>query len=88
MRMSVALLSGLLIAAPASAQVTSGGAMGGSGAQLEVGAGELPEQAEDQDGEDGERRICRRLETDSVSRMASRRVCLTARQWREHQRRN
>ena len=34
-----------------------------------------------------ERRICRREETTST-RVRSRRLCLTARQWREHARRN
>ena len=34
--------------------------------------------------EDGERRICRRIEN-TTSRMNRRQLCLTAREWRERQ---
>ena len=88
MKMSVALLSAFLLASPAFAQ-TSGGVMSGSGAVLEGGSNDVPENASaGGENEDGERRICRRVEGDSHTRMSTRRVCLTAREWREQQRRN
>lgn len=86
MKLSFLLASGLILTTPAFAQ-TSGGVMSGSGAILDSGPDTLPEGSEDSESDDGERRICRRVETDSASRMATRRLCLTARQWREHQRR-
>lgn len=87
MKLSFLLVSALILTTPAFAQ-TSGGVMSGSGAILDSGPGTLPEGSEDSESDDGERRICRRVETDSASRMATRRLCLTARQWREHQRRS
>lgn len=87
MKLPVALLSVALLASPALAQ-SSDGVMAGSGAVLEGGTGDAPEgAAESGSNEDGERRICRRVETDTSSRMTTRRVCLTAREWRQQQRR-
>lgn len=87
MKMVVALISGLLIATPAFAQ---GG--GGSGS-VSGSAGELATQNETPEssgnggqGADGERRVCRRVETGSQSRMTTRRVCRTPEEWREAQR--
>ena len=85
MKVSLLLASALLLTVPAFAQTS--GVMSGSGALLDSGSDGQPESAEDSESEDGERRICRRVETDSASRMATRRLCLTARQWRDHQRR-
>ena len=89
MRLPVILLSGLLLAGPAFAQA-SGGVMTGSGAELATRSAEVPEDAErgGEAGEDGERRICRRVETATGSRMSYQRVCMTARQWRDYNRRN
>jgi hypothetical protein len=85
MKMYVAFASVALIAAPAFAQ-------GGSGA-VSSSAGELSTQNDTPEstgqsgqGADGERRICRRVETGSQSRMTTRRVCRTAEEWREAQR--
>jgi hypothetical protein len=96
MKISVLLASALLLTAPAFAQ-TSGGDMSGSGASLYAGSDVPPEMAANGESEDGasdesesddsERRICRRVEVNSASRMPTRRLCLTARQWREHHRR-
>ena len=78
---------GFVMAAPAAAQMNSGGVMTGSGAELS-GQSETPESsgAGNARAAEGERRICRRIETDSTSRMATRRVCRTADEWRQAQR--
>ena len=78
-----AVLCVLFAAAPAVAQVET---MQGSGATLSSPRAEQPEGSQT-GGVDanGERRICRRL-ADTASRMSSRRVCMTAREWREHAR--
>jgi hypothetical protein len=85
MKIYVAFASVALIAAPAFAQ-------GGTGA-VSSSAGQLATQNETPEstgqggqGADGERRICRRVETGSQSRMTTRRVCRTAEEWRESQR--
>ena len=85
MKVLVAFASFVFVASPALAQ-------GGSG-QVSGSAGELATQGSTPEstgsggqGADGERRICRRIETGSQSRMTSRRVCRTAEEWREAQR--
>lgn len=86
MKLIVALISSALVAAPAFAQ-TSGGVMSGSGAELSESR-DTPESTSDAGTAeaDGERRICRRVETGSSSRMSTRRVCKTAEEWRAAQR--
>lgn len=87
MKMPVALLSVMLLASPVFAQ-SSGSVMAGSGAVLEGSSSDAPDgSAEGGESDDGERRVCRRVETDTSSRMTTRRVCLTAREWRQQQRR-
>ena len=89
MKAFVVVISGLLLAAPAVAQVNNGGTVSGSGASLSTGSSELPEGASEEAGGEGEnRRICRRVETASGSRMSYRRLCMTARQWRDFNRNN
>lgn len=84
MKISVLALAAFVVAAPAGAQVT--GAVGGNGAAIETGQGNAPEGlSQGGTNENGERLICRRVEAGSASRMATRRVCLTAREWRERQ---
>ena len=84
MKIYVALISSLLLASPALAQASE--VMSGSGAALEGGSGDAPEGSSTSGvNDDGERRICRRVETDTSSRMTTRRVCLTAREWRQQQ---
>ena len=53
-------------------------------------AAEAPENATSTAGEaeGGERRICRRVETATGSRMSYRRMCMTADQWRNFNRNN
>jgi hypothetical protein len=89
MKSFVIVISGLLLAAPAFAQVNGGGSMTGSGASMSSSQSETPEGASDGEGGEGEnRRICRRVETASGSRMSYRRLCMTARQWRSFNRNN
>jgi hypothetical protein len=88
MKAFVVVISGLLLAAPAVAQVNNGGTMSGSGASLSTGSSELAEGAAEEAGEGENRRICRRVETASGSRMSYRRLCMTARQWRDFNRNN
>ena len=89
MRAFVVVISGLLVSAPAFAQGVGGGPTG-SGAQMATDAAEAPENAASASGEgDGtERRICRRVETATGSRMSYRRICMTADQWRNFNRQN
>jgi len=87
MKAFVALISGVLLASPALAQSMDGGPSG-SGAGLAAENQDVPEStgtASEQSADD-ERRICRRVETTSASRMATRRVCRTAAEWRTAQR--
>jgi len=77
----------VLLASPAFAQ--NGGSVSASGAELST-QNDTPESTGDaaQRGADGERRICRRVETSSTSRMSTRRVCRTAQEWRDTRRTN
>ena len=89
MKAFVVVISGLLLSAPVFAQ-GNGGTMTGSGAAIATGSNELPpEAAATEEGGEGEnRRICRRVEIASGSRMSYRRLCMTARQWRDFNRTN
>ena len=85
MKMYVALISSLLIAAPAFAQ-SGTGSVSGSGGELSTQSDTPESTGNSSQGADGERRICRRVEAGSQSRMTTRRVCRTAEEWRESQR--
>ena len=88
MRLIVALISSALVAAPAFAQ-TAGGVMGGSGAGLTEHPGPSENNAdagEPGTAPNGERLICRRINTTTGSRLRTRKVCRTAQQWRAEQR--
>jgi hypothetical protein len=78
MKFQVALLAGMLIAAPAFAQDAPR-------AGADHGASTTPSDTRHtgDTNENGERLICRSISTSSTSRMASRRVCRTEAQWRE-----
>ena len=85
MKMFVAFASLALLASPALAQ-TGTGTISGSGGELAT-QNDTPESTGHAgQNADGERRICRRVETGSQSRMTYRRVCRTAQEWRETQR--
>jgi len=83
MKAFAVLAAGLLLAAPAVAQTS--GADGGrpSDPANEPAANRA---ASDEDGQ--ERRICRRVETNTGSRVPFRRVCMTERQWEAYRRQN
>jgi hypothetical protein len=85
MKAFVVAISCLLAATPAFAQSSTGSVSGGA-AELAT-QNDTPESTGDNARTaEGERRICRRVETGSTSRMSSRRVCRTAEEWREAQR--
>jgi hypothetical protein len=80
MKFQVALLAGMLLAAPAVAQDrTRVGA--------DHGQSSAPGDARHtgDTNENGERLICRSVSSSSTSRMAARRVCRTAAEWRQIQ---
>jgi hypothetical protein len=86
MKSFVVAISCLLVAAPALAQSSVGSVSGGA-AELST-QNDTPESTGESSARnaDGERRICRRVETGSTSRMSSRKVCRTAEEWREARR--
>lgn len=85
MKAFVVAISCLFVAAPAFAQ-SSTGSVSASAAELSE-RNDLPESTgPGGNAAGGERRICRRVETESSSRMATRRICRTAQEWREAQR--
>ena len=75
MRVLAVAISSFFLAAPALAQ-PSGNATGSSGSDSATSnsASTAPE-------EDPDRRICRRVDTNTGSRVPYRLVCMTARQW-------
>ena len=80
------VVASLLVAAPALASTgdnaTSGNAPAAERAETEAG-----EANETQPSEAGDRRICRNVDYGAGSRVSSRRVCMTADQWRAQRRR-
>ncbi len=73
----------LCVLAAASGTAAAQTTMRGSGAVLSGTNADLPEgPSTGEPTADGERRICRRIDT-TESRVGRRRVCLTAREWRE-----
>ena len=80
MKFQVALLAGMLIAAPALAQDEPR-----TGADHGATAAPGDARHTGDTNENGERLICRSVSTSSTSRMAARRICRTAQQWRQVQ---
>lgn len=81
MKAFVVAMSLLVLATPAAAQDRPRSGLDHGGDRLPsdtAHSGDVNEQ--------GERLICRRISDSSTSRMASRRVCRTAEQWRQAQR--
>ena len=81
MKLLIASIAATLIAAPAFAEPS--GTANGTGPEQQTGM--APDNASSSEAE-GERRICRRVSA-SESRMSSRRMCMTAREWRDYNRR-
>jgi hypothetical protein len=85
----LAALPLLLLASAASSQTLRG--TGGSPGEVLAQNGGLDVSGNvstTDSANDGEHRICRRVEADSRSRMSTRRLCLTPAQWRDRQRTN
>ena len=79
MKPYVVLLSGLLLMAPAAAQTSDTNA---TSEQPAAQSQTQPEQS--QQPADPNRRICRKVDTNTGSRVPYRTVCLTERQWRNY----
>lgn len=79
MKVVVALLAGLLAATPAFAQSEPTSVTADHG----VGNAAGDSRHTGDTNADGERLICRTQSSSSTSRMAARRVCRTAAEWRE-----
>ena len=86
MKAFVVFVSGALLAVPALAQPMSGGTTGTHQPRRQREPGCAQRNAAN-DGEDSERRICRRIDR-PANRTGARRVCRTAAQWRNAQRSN
>lgn len=89
MKAFVAAASCLLIASPVFGQYGTSSPGAGIGARDVIDRPQGPNSVEAGSGvgvaaSDGPL-ICRRVEIESSSRMATRRLCLTARKWRERQ---
>lgn len=83
MKALVVVISGFFLSTAGFAQVGGSAVMSGSGASMSSGSTEINEEAVPADeGQGADRRICRRVETASGSRMSYRRLCMTAEQWR------
>jgi len=77
------VISGFLLATPVAAQIPSDGAERPTDA-----VGERDGNSDSNEANDEERRICRRVETNTGSRVPFRRLCLTERQWEAYRRQN
>ena len=87
MRAFVVIMSGLLLAAPGLARASEDGAST-NGTQPSPAPTQSTNSSSSTAGEDGERQICRRVETNTGSRVPWRRLCMTERQWRAYNRQN
>lgn len=85
MKALVVGISALFLSTAAFGQ--NGGVMSGSGSALSSGAADTAEAPPADEGQGDTRRICRRVETASGSRIPYRRVCMTAAEWRNADRR-
>lgn len=88
MRAFFVAISGLfLAAAPGLAQASEDGATSNSTQQTQTGT-QTGNSSSATRGTDDERQICRRVETNTGSRVPWRRICMTERQWQAYNRRN
>ena len=78
MRALAVVISGFLLATPALAQPTGNAGTNGGSDSASNSAATAPE-------EDPNRRICRRVDTNTGSRVPYRLICMTAREWRAEQ---
>lgn len=87
MRAFVFVMSGLLLATPGLARASEDGATT-NGTQPSQTTSQTTNSSSSTAGDDNERQICRRIETNTGSRVPWRRVCMTERQWRAFNRQN
>ena len=80
MRALAVVISGLLLATPAFAQPTGDASSNGGSDPATNSTASAPE-------EDPNRRICRRVDTNTGSRVPYRLICMTAREWRAEENR-
>jgi hypothetical protein len=84
MKAFAVVISGLLLSAPVAAQ-NSDESLTNSGTQSPTQVrNESDNSNASQNEEDPNRRICRRVETNTGSRVPFRTLCLTERQWRTY----
>ena len=84
MKTFVVLMSALLISSPAAAQISRSYSAEGSASNPDAAASTDAQQSGSTSGEGAERQICRRVENGNGSRVALRRVCKTAQEWRAY----
>ena len=82
MKLVAIALPAFLLASAAAAEVNTSPA--GTDDNAAAAGRSAPVQAEDDEDED--RRVCRRVETNTGSRVPHRLVCLTASEWRARER--
>jgi hypothetical protein len=86
MKAFVAVISGFLLSAPVAAHMSDG--TSGNASETQASAPEGAEtgtaRAEAETAADPNRRVCRRVETNTGSRVPFRTICLTERQWRTY----
>ena len=80
MRAFVVAISCILLAAPGLAQASEDNATA-NGSQPSQTATSTANSGSSTAGQDDDRQICRRIETNTGSRVPHRRVCMTAREW-------
>ena len=83
MKVAIVALPALLFASAAAAQVDTSSS--GNGSSNSEGTRGSESRADDNSEE---RRICRRVDTNTGSRVPFRRVCMTEREWRAQERRD
>ena len=84
MKTFVVLMSALLLASPAAAQISHSYSAEGSASNPDASASTNAQPSGAASGEGEQRQICRRIENGNGSRVAMRRVCKTAQEWRNY----
>ena len=85
MKFAAIALPALLFASAAGAQTDSSPSSSSNGSSAQA---ERTGEAGSEDATDPNRRICRRVETNTGSRVPHRLVCMTQRQWQAQRRQN
>ena len=89
MNLRTIFLASLIATAPAYAQAASDGTGETAGESRPTAAANQQADESERAEESGERQICRRAAQESARHISTtRRICMTAREWREYNRRN